>query len=198
LLGAVALGLAIASPALASDDTNITVTGASLTITSVTASDFGGVTLDGLVKTDTAAVSDFTVTDARGTGAGWHVNAGATQFAIWDSTLNSGAGDYVIGGHTLPLSALSMEHVSVAKHDVTSSAVPSITAGAYTIDSVADGSGFVSVASAAADGTGMGSYDVSAADTSITLTVTVPASTYKTGVNETYRSDVTVDVISGP
>lgn len=194
LLGALVLGATLAGPALAADDTNVTVTGASLGITSATATDFPGVTLDGTAKTATATLSDFTVTDARGNGAGWHVNVSATRFALWDATLNAGAGGYVSGGHTLPASSLSMQEVTVAKNDPSSSALPSVTGGPYVID----GGQAVAIASAAADGTGMGSYDFGAADGTITLTLTVPASAYKTGADETYRSDVTVDVVSGP
>jgi len=139
------------------------------------------VTLDGTAKSATATFDPFTVTDARGTGEGWNVSVEATQFAEWDS------GDYVVSGKTIPASSTSMPLVSAAKADGSSSAIPSVSAGPYTIDSGSS----VQLASAAADGTGMGSYTFSQGGS---LTLSVPASAYA----RTYRSDMTVSVDAGP
>lgn len=163
-----------------SDDTNVTVLGGSLSQTALTVGDFPDVTLDGTAKTVTATMSDFSVTDSRGSGDGWNVTAQATQFLEWDA----GTGDYVTGGKTLPTSSLSMPEPTVAA-DGTTSPPPAITTGPYTIDA----GGAVKFASAAAD-TGMGKYDF----TTGALTLSVPANAYA----KQYRSDVTLDLVSGP
>jgi hypothetical protein len=167
--------------AFAADDANVTVTAGLLSITSPTVGDFSGVTLDGTAKTTTATFGAFSATDARGSGAGWNVTVQATQFAEHNGTI------YVASGETLPTSSLSMPAPTVAKSDGTSSAVPSITAGPYTIDA---GSA-VKIASAAADGTGMGSYSFTQGGS---LTLSIPAGAYA----KTYRSDVTLSIVTGP
>lgn len=183
-LAVAAAAFMVITPATsAADDTNITVAAGSLTITTApTAGNFSTVTLDGTAKQTTATLDDFEVNDSRGSGAGWHVTISATQFAEHDGT------DYVTNGKTLATGSLALEQLTVAQ-DGTTSNNPTITSGPYTIDA---GSA-VSVASAAT-GDGMGKYDFSAADNSITMTLSVPASAYA----KTYRSEVTVDVISGP
>ena len=172
---------ALAVPASAADPTDVTITGGSLAITNPAVANFSGVTLNGEAQSATAVMDGFSVTDARATGAGWNVTVGASQFAEWDGT------EYVASGRTLPASSLSMPLVSVAKGDVSSSGLPSITAGPYTIDSGSS----VEIASAAADGSGMGDYDFTQGGS---LTLSVPASAYAT----TYRSTVTVSVATGP
>lgn len=180
-IGVFAIIGALAVPASAADETNVIITGGSLSITNPTVADFSGVTLDGQAQSATATMDGFSATDARATGAGWNVTVGASQFAEWDGT------QYVASGHTLPASSLSMPQVSVAKGSGTSSALPSITTGPYTIDSGSS----VEIASAAADGSGMGDYDFTQGGS---LTLSVPASAYAT----TYRSTVTVSVATGP
>ena len=167
--------------ALAADDANVTITGGLLSITNPAVGNFAGVTLNGTAQTTTATFGAFSATDARGTGAGWNVTVQATQFAEHNGTI------YVASGETLPTSSLSMPAPTVAKSDGTSSAEPSITAGPYTIDA---GSA-VKIASAAADGTGMGSYDFTQGGS---LSLHIPASAYA----KTYRSDVTLSVVTGP
>lgn len=179
------------SSAMAQDATDVTVSGSTdLAITNPAAGNFTGITLDGSVKTTHATFDNITATDARGTGAGWNVTVQGTQFAEHNGT------SYVEDGKTLPTSSLAMAGVTITKADSTSSTVPTATAGPYTLDA---GSA-VKIASAAANGTGMGSYTFTQGDLdsgtsgSQPLKLTVPASAYA----KTYRSDVTVSVISGP
>lgn len=179
------------SAAFAADPTDVTVSGASsLAINNPAAGNFGAVTLDGSVKTTSAAFENISATDARGTGAGWNVTVQGTRFAEHDGT------DYVASGRTLPTSSLAMAAVSITKSDSTSSTEPTATAGPYTLDS---GSA-VKISSAAADGSGMGSYTFTQGDLDSgtagvqPLKLTVPASAYA----KTYRSDVTVSIVSGP
>ena len=184
-----ALAISVAAPAHAADDTNVTVTAADLTLGAIAIGDFTGVTLDGTVNSSTATMTGFDVGDSRGTGAGWNVTIGATEFAEWDSTLNAGAGGYVTSGKTIGASRTSMATATVAKADATSSTAPTMTAGAYTLDA---GSA-VKIASAAADGTGLGSYTITPGGAN-GVSLTVDADTYA----KTYRSDVTVTLATGP
>lgn len=150
----------------------------SLSITAVTVSDFSSVTLSGSVASATATMSDFSVTDTRGTGEGWNVVVQGTVFAEWD-----GAG-YVAGGKTLPVGSLSMPAPSVSSSEATPSP-PTMTAGPYAIDGYA-----VKIASAAA-GAGEGTYTFTQTGP---LTLTVVAAAYA----RTYRGEITVSVASGP
>lgn len=180
---AVVTALALSSAASAADDTDVQIIGGGLTITNMTVPNFANVTLDGTAKATTTTAEGFSVTDARGTGAGWHVNVNATQFCKLDGV---GAACDLVTPRSLPTSSLSVPTLTVAKADATSSAVPTVTGGPYLIDGAT-----VSVASAAANGSGMGSYNFSQGGD---WTLTVPASAYV----GTYRSTVTVSVLTGP
>ena len=177
-----ALAVAAMAPAAhaAADPTNVTVTAADFTLGAISVGDFGAVTLDGTANTTTATMAAFSVDDSRGSGAGWSVTIGATEFAEWDGST------YVTGGKTIGASRTSLGTAGVAKVDATSSTPPTMTAGAYTLDA---GSA-VKIASAAADGSGMGSYTI----TPGTVSLTVDADTYA----RNYRSEVTVSLTSGP
>lgn len=178
---AVLVGI-VAGPASAADDTNVTVTGGTLSMTAFTAGDFAGVTLDGTTKATTATVDAFSVTDATGTGAGWKLTAQATQFAEWDST----SGAYVVSGKTLPVNSLDLSALTATANGTTSSA-PTMTAAA----DIDNGTGAVKFASAAVD-EGMGKYDIGGGTGALNLSI--PASTYA----KSYRSDVTVTLASTP
>ncbi len=154
--------------------------GGNLNLSSITVSDFPNVMLSGSATNATTTMNPFTVTDARGTGAGWNVTVQATQFKEYVG------GIYVNGGKTLSLSSLSMASPTVAPNG-TSSPAPTILAGPYIIDS---GSA-VKIASAAV-GNGMGAYDFTPGASDLTLNI--PANAYATA----YRSEVTVSVVSGP
>ncbi len=179
---ALAVAASVATPAFAgTDPTDISVTGGDLTATTPTVGDFAAVTLDGTAKPTTASLGNWDVTDARGTGLGWHLTFQATQFAEWDTATST----YVTNGKTLAANSLKMPAPSVVA-DGTLSALPTILPGPYTLD----GGSAVKVASAALDA-GMGNYDFTPGGS---LTLTVPSSAYA----KTYRSEVTVSVVSGP
>ena len=188
-MSAVTIAAFVPAAQAAGHDTNVTVTASNLTLGTIAVGDFAGVTLNGTARSTTATMSAFDVNDSRGTGAGWNVTIGATEFKEWDSTLNAGAGGYVVSGKTIGTSRTSMATATVAKADATSSTAPTMTAGAYTLDA---GSA-VKIASAAADGTGMGSYTITPGGTN-GVTLTVDADTYA----KAYRSDVTVTLATGP
>lgn len=177
------IGLLGGGMASAADDTNVTIIPGALSATDMVVNDFSPVTLDGTAKSTTASALAFSVTDARGSGAGWNVTVAGTQFCKLDA-LNVACD--AVTPRTLPASSLSIPTFSVAKADPTSSGLPGVTAGPYAIDG-----GSLKVASAAANGSGMGSYSFSQGGN---WTLTVPASAY----SGTYRSTITVSVASGP
>lgn len=171
LVGAAALSLTMAAPAFAADDTTATVTGGSLSISEPLVADFAGRSVTGVAQTTTAALDAFSVSDLRGSGAGWHVTAQATEF------------DGAIGTNVLAAGSLSMGQPSVASPDTTS-ADPTIAAGPYVIDN-----GAVPIASAALNA-GMGEYDF--AETILTLAL--PANVFA----DAYTSIVTISVVTAP
>lgn len=186
VLMAASVVLATTASIAQADDSNVTVTGDSLTLGSIATSDFGGITLNGAAQSTTATMDAFTVTDARGTGVGWNVTVSASSFKEYAN------GGYVASGKTLGTSRLTMATASAAKVDATSSGLPTMTSGAYTLDSDANSDGVseaVKIASAAT-GDGMGSYTVTPGE----LGLSVPANVYA----KTYRSDVTVTLSTGP
>lgn len=166
-----ALGVfaAMAPAAFAADGTTATVTGGSLSITNPLAADFAGRSITGVAQTTTAALDAFSVSDLRGSGAGWHTTAQASTF--------TGV------SHNLAAGSLSMSQPTVAANGTTSPN-PTIGTGPYTIDN-----GAVSFASAALDA-GMGTYDFSAT----TLTLALPANVFA----DVYASTVTVSVLTAP
>lgn len=180
-------GAMLAPAAFAQDATDVTVTAGTLTMDAIAAGNFAGVTIGNAAQSPKATLANFNVRDFRGTGAGWNVTAQATQFAQWDSTLNAGAGGYVTGGKTLAASSLTLVAPTVAAVGDTTSPAPAITAGPYTVD----GAGAVKFASATAN-TGMGEYTLAFGADSLTLAIPVNV------VAATYRSTVTVDLVSGP
>ncbi|WKA58331.1 WxL domain-containing protein [Planococcus shenhongbingii] len=122
-----------------------------------------------------AAINGFTVTDARGTGAGWNVTVKASQFE-----------DKVLG-RTLTTDALSLSAPTVTKAvgALGSSDPRTITTAGGNIG-VTD----IRVLSAAKDG-GMGTFDVSAMDLSVNV---LP----KDVLAGDYTSTVTVSIVAGP
>ena len=180
LVGAVSALVGLVAPAAhAEDPTDVTVTAGSLAITSPTVANFTAVTLNGAAQTTTAAMDAFSVSDLRGIGAGWNTTVQASQFAEHDGSA------YVTDGKTLAQNSLSMPELTVAANGTTSPS-PTITAGPYSID----GAAAVKFASAGTDA-GMGTYDFTQGGS---LTLSIPSTAYAT----TYRSDVTVSVVTGP
>jgi hypothetical protein len=139
----------------------------------VAVSDFGPVVLDGNPASTTATMSNFTVTDTSGDG--WHVMVQATQFAEVNE-----AGEYVVGGRTLPVGSLAMPAPTVTPPD------PAVTVepGPYLIDG-----GEVQIVTAAAGNPG--TFELTHGGP---LTLSLPSSVYAAS----YRSDVTIVVHTGP
>ena len=98
------------SPAMATtttDDIESTVTGGSLTATGL-APTMSGVTLNGTrTQESTGESAEWTITDARGSGAGWSLSASATDF-------KSAAGSPDTTARTLPVGNLTITPGTVA------------------------------------------------------------------------------------
>jgi hypothetical protein len=140
------LGL-LAATALAvyAEDATVTISGGSLSETAANVS-MSGVTLDGTDQTSTSAFGDnsWSVTDARGTGAGWNVTIASTDFTDTGKTIDISAAD------SLFKIQLTADHITVTA----GSAAP--TSSVTSLTSIADST--LKILSAADDGTGMGSY----------------------------------------
>lgn len=177
----------MAPAALAADTTSVAVSGGSLDFTAIPlAGDFAAVTLNGSNQTTTANLDDFQVNDSRGTGDGWKITVQASQFTETSATIDVGA-----NAKTLPTSSLTMGAPRVTA-DGTTSPLPSITTGPYTLDA---GSA-VKIASAAVNA-GMGKYNFDDGTTAANIPLTLalkPATTYAV----TYSSNATITLATAP
>jgi hypothetical protein len=163
------LFVAMASAGHATDGI-LSVTGSSLAITSPSVTSAGPIALKGNVQTLQAMVTGFTVTDATGTGSGWHVVVQASGPA---------------GAGALPMRAVSMTEPAVSPRG-TDSPPPSVMPGPYLLQF---GGPPLPVATAGVDA-GMGTYDFSGTQ----LTLNVPA-----GADPgSYETTVSLSVLSGP
>lgn len=178
------LGTLLALSAAVSAFAQVTLTGGSLSGGGVTFSSFTGVILDGTRQTTGASWSIADITDARGTGAGWHLALSLTQLKEYDAS----TGLYVLAGKTLPTASITV------------TAPPSVSA---TDGSSTPASEIAVIAAGTAlnDGTtkkvliadlneGMGAYAI----TAMGVTLAVPANTYA----KTYKTDAAVSLNSGP
>lgn len=119
------------------------------------------------------------VHDGTNTGNGWHVTVQASSFEEVD-----GVGAYVPGGKTLQSGSLWMQQPTVSILEGLPT-LPLLTTGPYVLDQ----GGAIRIAQAPL-GIGMGRYAFS----STMLALSVPARAFAT----TYRSDVTISIITGP
>ncbi|MFT8389960.1 MAG: WxL domain-containing protein [Sporolactobacillus sp.] len=138
-------GIAHAETPTGSADQNaaVNITGGDLTLDhSDNPIDFGSLQLDAKPHTLTASAGSFDVTDARGTGDGWHVTVAATQFT------DSSTGD------ALPAGSLTLRQPTVSGVDGAETTGITISAPG-TVDTTPGNE--VPVASAAV-GSGLGEY----------------------------------------
>jgi len=171
LVGMLALpALASAAPEdVATDTTQAEFLAGYLTMTGITVNDFTDVQIDGTSGSTFAEMSDFGVTDARGSGGGWNLQIEATQFTR-----------AALPVRTLDGMSLDLTGLSVSKDDVNSSDAAVIEAhGAAGIDDSAS-----HIIAVAETDEGMGSYVFNPGD----FELAYPASVYA-GI---YTSDVTV------
>ena len=152
------------------------ITGGELSMLNSVPSDFAPVKLDGTVQTTKADLSDFTVTDARGTGAGWNVMVSATQL------------EDTAAGLKIPTGSIKISAPDVTAQAGASDVESTITIGSGMIDTDTG----VKLLSAKVDG-GMGKYDV--AFPTEALTMTLNPKDVKAG---NYTSTITVTLTTGP
>ncbi len=157
--------------------TTAEVTGtASVTIGDFATTNSGGVVLDGTTKTINFAVTDMTLVDARGSGAGWSVNLTAAAFTN-AAGLNSGL-------NTLQSGSLVLGTVSIVAGEG-STPVTNIAIGSGAIDTTRG----VKILNAGIN-EGMGTYVVSIARMTLTLPRKAEAGAY--------TSTITMTLSQGP
>jgi len=195
--GATACGTAIPAGSTCTLTGTLDLTGGSLTLTTPATLSWG-TSLTGLDQSvyDTVGGDEqYTVNDATGTGAGWHVTMSATTFTNGSHTLpNSGtlaAGvtssitatsaptDTCVSGSTCTLPSNEVTTYPVAITTATSSPTPSVIYG--TVTSSYTGLGEILIG---------GSSQANPAG----WWLTIPADAY----SGSYTSTVTMEVISGP
>jgi hypothetical protein len=162
LLTALAVAAAVIVPAsaamadqTATSSTSLTLTGGSLTFSTVPAvGNFPSTALTGSAQTVTAAASNWGVNDATGTGSGWHVTVAASQFSDG-------------GSHTLPTGTLKLaEPSAVAPADVNNTS-PAPTIGTNSNSAIDSGSAVQTVSAASGAGEGVWNFTQNAHDLSV-------------------------------
>ncbi|WP_047982204.1 WxL domain-containing protein [Ornithinibacillus contaminans] len=173
------LGTALVVPGASNQayaaETTVGITGGELVqATTLDVGVFDAVVLNGITQDTHASISDFNISDPRGSGTGWNVVMKASPFTNAD-------------GDTLPAGSLTVSAPSLTTADAGSSPAGDITTSSGTIDN-GTGSTIISAES----GQGMGSYTVSFLEDSLSLRV--PAGAY----SGTYTSTISVEINSGP
>lgn len=161
----------------AGGSTSVSLVGGSLAwSTTPSASDFASVALTGAQQTIHTNLASWGVSDATGSGAGWHVTFQASQFAGT--------------GITLPASSLVLTAPAVAPNGVNAAAPPVLQGATFTLD----GGSAVPVVHALA-GTGQGGWSMTQANSGGgDLALTVPAN----AAAGTYTSTLTFTLATGP
>ena len=200
------LAPATALAATSNDQTQFSVTGGSLSFSSAPAlPTLTAITLNGQAQTTNTTMTNFTVLDATGSGAGWNVtvngNAAGGKSAVFkqycpSATCGSDTGPgYVAGGQTLAANSLTLSSTgaSFTGQNGTTGTAPTLQcASACNVDS---GSA-VKIASAATS-TGMGTWATTGwSGTSLALSTPTSLKTLQTG--EVYRVDLVWTINSGP
>ena len=179
-LAVLAVGV-FAGAALAEDDQigDFTLTGqANVTMTTVTMGHFteAQYSPSGTAATE-ASASTFNVTDARGSGAGWKVSFGASQFTA--------------GTHKLPTGIMMLQVMSAPTVVSGSTNKPTITQeSAIAVDGTTREITHADASDDEFQGQGMGEYAFPAAH----FHVTVPVGAYAA----TYQSTLTITLAQAP
>ncbi|MCP4142186.1 MAG: hypothetical protein GY755_18230 [Chloroflexi bacterium] len=171
--------LAVSAVAVAAETGTVTITGGTLSVTAADVT-LSGVTLDGTDKTSTSAsgANSWSASDARGTGAGWNLTIGATDFS-------DGA------GKTIDIAQADSEFkIQLLDANVTVTAGNTKPVSSVTTLSPIPDTGSLKFLSAATD-TGMGTYAIAP-----NFELEVPAETYVG--SGTYTSTITVTAATGP
>jgi WxL domain surface cell wall-binding len=178
LLATCALLVLPATAGAAGGSTSVTLTGGTLSFsTTPSAANFPTTPLTGTQQTIHTELASWGVTDARGTGGGWHVTFQASQF--------SGA-----GGITLPTGSLSMTAPLVTPNGVNLAAPPLVQGATFTLD----GGSAVGIVHAL-ELTGQGAWSMAQSNLlGGDLALTIPAN----AAAGTYTSSLTFTLAAGP
>ena len=192
--------------ATANDQTTFSVTGGSLSFATAPAlPTLTAITLNGQAQTTNTTMTNFSVLDATGSGAGWNVtvngNAAGGKSAVFkqycpNATCGSDSGPgYVSGGQTLAANSLTLSSTgaSFTGQNGTTGTAPTLQcASACNVDSASA----VKISSAAA-GTGMGTW-ASTGWGGSSLALSTPSTLKTLQSNEVYRVDLVWTINSGP
>jgi hypothetical protein len=168
-------GSAIAAFADSNTGATVAVNAGTLTESGPASVSATAVTLNGSDQTTTYSLG-LTVTEARGSGAGWNLTISSTTF--------------IAGSHTLSTSASSIIAVPAVSCNAGSSCTNATNSITYPLGVPA---GTIAPAAVkffnAAANTGMGKFTITP-----TVTISIPANTFA----GSYTSTVSVAVVSGP
>jgi hypothetical protein len=172
VLALFAVAMALCTSSALAATTSVILTAGPVNVSSAAVDTVTSVPLDGSVKSASVPLKDLTVTDATGTGAGWHLAVQATPLAA--------------GGRYLPAGSLRFCFPGLDSKDRLNPSHLQAASGACLLDSVSA----VIITSAAPGGTGMGSFSSGAS----AIMVNVPANASA----GTYQSTVFISLITGP
>jgi hypothetical protein len=206
---AAAVITAVVAPATAlaaTDQTQFTVTGGSLSFSPAPAlPTLTAITLNGQAQTTNTTMTNFTVLDATGSGAGWNVtvngnSAGGKSPVFKQYCPNATCGGdtgpgYVTSGQTLAANSLILSTTGASftgQNGTTGTAATLQCASACNVDSATA----VKIASAAA-GAGMGTWATTGWGGS-SLALSTPSTLKTLQANEVYRADLVWTINSGP
>jgi hypothetical protein len=197
---------AAALAATSNDQTQFSVTGGSLSFSSAPAlPTLTAITLNGTAQTTNTTMTNFTVLDATGSGAGWNVtvngNIAGGKSAVFkqycpNATCGTDSGPaYVAGGQTLAANSLTLSSTgaSFTGQNGTTGTPPTLQcASACNVDSASA----VKIASAAVSA-GLGTWATTGWN-GTSLALSTPTTLKALQANEVYRVDLVWTINSGP
>jgi hypothetical protein len=157
----------------AANTVSVTLIAGPLSITNPTVAGAASVSLDGTAKSTSLPLDNLSVTDATGTGAGWHLTVQATPLSA--------------AGRALPAGSLCLSYPNLDRLDGMCPGLVETAIGTCPIDTAVA----VTVVSASPGDSGMGAF---ASQSPGALMVSVPADT-RAG---TYCATVIISLVSGP
>jgi hypothetical protein len=198
--------LQCASASAATDTTQFSVTAGSLSFgTAPDVPTLPALTLNGQSQTLNAAMNNYSVSDATGSGAGWNVtvngDSGSGKSAVFkqycpNATCGTDSGPgYVASGATLAVNSLTLTSTGAtfsALNGTTGTAPTHQCGSSCNVDSASA----VKTVSAAS-GAGMGTYQTSGYSAT-SLAMSAPTTIKALQTNEVYRVDLLWSLNSGP
>lgn len=196
------MAMPVAAFAATSGTTSATanISAGTLSLTAPTvASAFPAIVLNGTTQQALAALSNWTVDDATGTGNGWHVTLAGTQFTEVAPSTGFASGTTAL---TLPSGSMALS----GARSVTASSGATVVSATYgplieNPTSLVDGQASFTLVDTQA-GYGEGTYTINEPTGGLTLTVNPSTAKVDTtnypGVATPYSSTLTYSIVSGP